>query len=128
MAAADLLPVPGGTVILRDPADVPARHRRTVHAFAHAIGLYRLSQILAAARTGALSYAALRDEIDLTRAEEGLLDQLGAAVVVAFVDEWTLVNPLPATVEEFLVLPEDLRDALEQATRVPGAAMLAEVR
>jgi hypothetical protein len=123
---AEVVHVPGvGQVAVRDTGAISVRARRVVQVHMGALGLYRLAQI---ATSGLVAYDDLEREIGLTVQERELLDRIGAAVTLALVESWDLPSPVPATVEEFLGLPEPVRDALQEATRKPGARILEGVR
>lgn len=118
--------IPGGTATLRDPAELKERHRRLLQTAM--IPLAKLFQQLpeglleqssgrgpeaeiARAKAERLMAAAVT-----TRQEGTAFAEMGDAVIVALLEDWTLDAPLP-TMDTILDLEPPVYAALEKAAR-----------
>jgi hypothetical protein len=106
--------IPGGTAVLREPAELKVKHRRLIETTAMAA-----SAVIAKLPADATDQTAFAD-LSLTRSEATALMEMQDATIVALLDSWTLPQPLPNldTVGE---LDTAVYDALAQATRSLGA-------
>lgn len=119
--------LPGGhTVELYEPAEITARRKRPVTIL---MGLHGdLLQKVALASTVVLpdgTREVNRDltgaDLDLTAAELLALEEYQDAAMFAVLKAWSLDQPLPATPDDLLELPDDLYTALKIATAKSGA-------
>lgn len=137
------IPLPGGEAVLRDPRALTVRQKRPLEIVIDEIGFLRLRDIILAASVEPdptddgvelteeeqEAFARAREAgvkaLQITRAERLLLAEMSDATIWALTAEWwdvdeagarTVQHQLPRSVEEISDLPDDIYDALGQAT------------
>jgi hypothetical protein len=120
-----IVPIPGGTATLRDPAELRERHRRLIQTamtpLASVFAKLPPELLEAAAGKGPAAEKArakaekLQASAVTTRQEAAAILELKDAVIVALLKDWDLDLPLPDmdTVQD---LDHDLYEALDKAT------------
>ena len=120
-----------GHAILRDPAEVPERHRRPI--VAAQLGFASSKQALAAAQTFIATEGdqAVSEDARLDAAADligagalSAIDDISDLLIVALVDSWSFSQPI--TVEGVLDLPSSSYRALREAVEPYLSALMPE--
>ena len=113
--------VQGGTVTIRDPADVTVARRRAVQVRLLLLGVPRFQAVLLAQGS---TTEELASEIGLTSVEAAAVDAISVTSVWALLESWTLPYPFPDSPAGVAALPEGVRAVVEDATAVEAAALI----
>lgn len=120
-----IVKLPGGaTATLRDPASLKVRQRRIIEVagLSAANIISRIPQESAGGSPDEIEGAI--GSLELSRADSTALMDLQDATIVAFLESWTLPQPLP-TMDTVGDMDLDVYDALAQATKELGAPLAA---
>ena len=107
------IPVPGGSAVFRQLADLTPRQTRKLDV-ASAVLLPLVARIAPASEVRVDGVLVFTDPVldgppvDLTAAEYEEIRRLNDLAVLVYLDSWTLDRPLPASLEEVRALPPDL--------------------
>ncbi|MGD0386771.1 MAG: hypothetical protein ABSB73_11635 [Solirubrobacteraceae bacterium] len=115
----------GGTVTLRERADVKVRQRQMLEA-ASVVAAPAIAKIpKKPGEPGEIDWERL-DHAGLSYAEMQSLLALQNAAIVALVAAWTFPEPLPASLDDVLDMPAERYDQLAQAVRQIGAGIVTQ--
>lgn len=114
--------IPGGTVHLREQADLSVRHRRLIEAAAvgAAPALIKLPDDPEILESTPIT------ELGLSRSEAEALFELQDATIIATIDSWSRAEPIP-TMDTIGDLDTDTYEELAKATRGLGDIITNEV-
>lgn len=114
---------PPAHATLREVHEITERHRRPVRTLMMQMNPARFQQIIGSDEDTVEGLMA-DPELAFTQREADTFMSLGDRVVAACLLSWTIDQPIPATADAMMDLPPHLYDALQEATKDIGAALL----
>jgi hypothetical protein len=114
---------PPAHATLREVHEITERHRRPVRTLMMQMNPQRFAQIIAS-DDDTIEGLIADPELAFTQREADTFMSLGDRVVAACLLSWTIDQPIPANADAMMDLPPHLYDALQEATKDIGAALL----
>lgn len=101
--------IPGGTATLREPEQLKVKHRRPIQILVGSLGQARAEELQ---RTIAEGGIRALDTLGLTEHEYELIFRMNEATLFAFLESWTIDDPLPLSADDVGDMRGDVYDAL----------------
>lgn len=114
---------PPAHATLREVHEITERHRRPVRTLMMQMNPQRFQQIIGSDEDTVEGLMADPD-LAFTQREADTFMSLGDRVVAACLLSWTIDQPIPTSADAMMDLPPHLYDALQEATKDIGAALL----